>query len=167
MVKTMERARSLAATDVKQWLTEHVRQHQVRAASSALNERLNAEMMVVRECTILHIAEGKLPPARLETVKDYLRSLKGNPFGVTPDGSSADAKVQKDMRHICGSALMYEGQPTQIVGKSLHRNAVIFIDVALAGQLIAAEKDKAKQAEMKGRLAAVTSLKTRAGYERR
>ena len=130
-----------------------------------MNERLEAEILVVREATMLYIT-GESVPARLETVKDYLRSLKGNPHGMTVDGSSADAKVQKDMLRICHKALLYQGAPVHIVGKELNRNAVIFLDIDLAAQLVAAEKDAKKKAEMQDRMTKVLHLKTREGYER-
>jgi hypothetical protein len=154
------------ATSIRQFLVQNTRQHDVRAAESNLSLRQEQEIEVVREATHLYLT-GELGPLRLEGIKDFGRQLKGNPWGVTPDGSSADAKIQKDMKHICASVLLWKNSPTQIVGKELNKNAVIFLDQFYAEQLIKAEKDAKKQAAMKDRLQAVASLRTREGYERK
>jgi len=162
----MANSSSAAANPIRQFLVDNTRQHKIRASESAINDRQQAEILVVREGTLLYMT-GDTGPVRLEDVKDYLRSLKGNPFGVTPDGSSADAKVQKDMIRICRKALLFQGEQVNIVGKELNRNAVIFLDIDVAAKIVGAEKDAKKRAALQERMQNVLHLKTREGYERR
>ena len=99
----------------------------------------------------------------LQEVKNILSKENANAYGMHPK-PHANAHIRVDMQSLCIKGISIEGVKKQLTAKEFG-DRVIFIDLPLARQLIADEKDKDKKAAMVTRLKAVTSLPGRDGYK--
>jgi len=150
---------------IRECLLVKRRTHTLRTQETSLSDRIEKELLVVIVGTEEYLKTGETLP-RLEDVKDYLRGIKGNPYGMDIETGGADAKVQKDMLRVCRRKLLFKGLEHDIVCKELNKNAIVFFDITIAEKMIATEKDKTKVEQMKERMTKVLHLKTREGYER-
>jgi len=148
------------------YLKEHPRKHKLLNEENSINDRIKAELLVIQQATVDYLKGDLTMVVRLQTIKDYLCSIKGNIFGMDLDGG-ANAQIQKDALKVCRNLLEVNGVKYDIHCKQINKNAIVFIDIASATKLITEEKDIKRKELYKERLQAVIKMPTRQGYERR